>query len=627
MAGITYTLAPGWYNQLNLSTTIFWPSNALKVLITNTTRSPTLSEVIAKDNVGDPFIAVTQDGKGNVVYDGGFPKFLNYSLMVSGAYPASPPATFAALLPAHRYMHNAMKWVANKTKVNGGNKKILVVGNTDVSASYPLKGSHYTPAPNQSSADNGFVDVMRAIANVAGFQLTFYDLSDAGGTINLGLDNMDPYVAVIFIASQSPTGKNSSKITERFAKELSTYRELGNGVIIITDHTGGTYTNVDQALAEVNGIFAYDATKCAAYYGAFFSGDVDRTSVLVSNIRAQLIAAGGDGTHPLLNNLADDSSIFAGGSESIIKVEDYTASLKDPAQPVTYALSTANEYRYNVLVQLNDADRTIETQPLRYIIRNPSDLTMVTNKGVAIGSSFATNKPYLDTVLKYTGTDGSTLRGRITLNDNLIGYFQHIEGQPTKRFLLSGLDTTMPLQANQTLAYKVDTPFRFDITTNVALRDKIILNDASYQMATFIRGIGVSADYAQYTFASIKQELFDAGSKFYKEWNETVEYPIALDWEFMRWARRPWNKSTLGTMLSFVASDAADWTARKPNTGDYGDSAILADTGTVYTFDPLTTVWTLHPQTAAQLFGVGRTVKGRDGKIFRIAENGLTLVQ
>lgn len=610
------------------------------MLITNSVRAPALSEVIAKDNTGEPFIAVTQDGKGNVVYDGGFPKFTNISLQnPPGTWPTTLPSTFAGMSSSHKYLHNAIQWVSNKTKVNAGNKKVLIVGNSLVSDEYAIKGSYYHPVPGQGptggggdSGAGGFADVLNMVTSIAGYTPTFYDMNDAGGAsagnqINLGLSDLEPYALVIYIASYGATGKNKSRVSERFASELATYRELGNGVIIITDHSGGEFNSVDEALAINEGLFSYDGTKVSAYYGAYFSGNYDRTNVLVSDIRAQLIAAGGDGTHPLLNNLADNSYVFAGFSESMIKVEDYASSIKDPTKAVTYTMNTAQEYRYNVLVQLDDANRTILTQPLKYIIRNPSDLIMITEKGLAIGATYATNKTYFDTALRYSGTDGSTLTGRITLNDNLIGYFKHTEGELTQRYMLSGPFVTMPLTANANLAFKVETPFRFDVVTSVALRDPKIMNDASYQLATFIQAVGISADWSAYPYSDVKKELFDQSIKFFKEWDESVNYPIEFDWNFMRWARRPWNKITLGTMFAFVAQNDADWATRKPTTGQRGDAAIFVDSGKVMTFDDITTDWVLHPQTADQLFGLNRTVQARDNHIFKIGVGGkLTLI-
>lgn len=72
---------------------------------------PALSEYIAYDTLTppNPFIAVTQDGLGRVVYDGGFPKFYNQEL--PGTY-----TNFAQLPPQFKYLHNAINWVLNLIK-------------------------------------------------------------------------------------------------------------------------------------------------------------------------------------------------------------------------------------------------------------------------------------------------------------------------------------------------------------------------------------------------------------------------------------------------------------------------------------------------------------------------------
>ena len=121
MATITPNVPPGTY--MGPQTISFTFSGDITgVAVTKNVSPPSISKYIAYDTLSpaNPFIAVTEDGRGRVVYDGGFPKFYNLF------NPASP-ANFAALTPAGKYLYNALNWVANASKVAAGNKKVLII--------------------------------------------------------------------------------------------------------------------------------------------------------------------------------------------------------------------------------------------------------------------------------------------------------------------------------------------------------------------------------------------------------------------------------------------------------------------------------------------------------------------
>ncbi len=88
MANLSLSVAPGYYleaQQANwvLSSEVDFISFALNGA------QPALSKYIAYDTLtpANPFIAVTEDGNGRVVYDGGFPKFYNNSAPAAGLDP------------------------------------------------------------------------------------------------------------------------------------------------------------------------------------------------------------------------------------------------------------------------------------------------------------------------------------------------------------------------------------------------------------------------------------------------------------------------------------------------------------------------------------------------------------
>jgi hypothetical protein len=85
MADISFDVAEGFY--LNPFTARMILSGNVKNLQYSVNGAPpSISKYVAYDNLvpPNPFIAVTQDGNGNVVYDGGFPKFYNSNAPTAG---------------------------------------------------------------------------------------------------------------------------------------------------------------------------------------------------------------------------------------------------------------------------------------------------------------------------------------------------------------------------------------------------------------------------------------------------------------------------------------------------------------------------------------------------------------
>lgn len=75
---ITYSVAPGYYLD-PFTVNMILGANVESLQYSVNAGAPSISKYIAYDQLvpPNPFIAVTQDGRGNVVYDGGFPKFYN----------------------------------------------------------------------------------------------------------------------------------------------------------------------------------------------------------------------------------------------------------------------------------------------------------------------------------------------------------------------------------------------------------------------------------------------------------------------------------------------------------------------------------------------------------------------
>ena len=162
MATITPSVPTGYYMdhqtiQFNFS------SDIREVAVTQGNSPPSISKYIAYDTLNPPnaFLAVTEDGRGRVVYDGGFPKFYN-SASYNGA------TSFAGLNGSCKFLYNAIHWVKNAEKYAAGNRKILILGDCFNDS------AHYSV---ESVGGSGFRNTMTMVGNIAGMQVDFAPLS------------------------------------------------------------------------------------------------------------------------------------------------------------------------------------------------------------------------------------------------------------------------------------------------------------------------------------------------------------------------------------------------------------------------------------------------------------------
>lgn len=259
---------------------------------------PTLSEYVAYDtlNPPNPFIAVTQDSRGNVVYDGGFPKFYN-------VYAPAAGTAFAQLSASFKFLYNALNFVSNKAKVNAGNRNVLILGDVVAASNYPVK----------SDANTGFHTSFVNLFASAGYIPTFKDVSDYSGSLNPSAAELDAYCAVLVMSSAYGA---SGLFTAQAVQAIVAYREAGNGLILITDH-GEALADINQAANGAYAGFFRTVNQLAVNFGAFFTGNFDRTPINVGFLRATY------GDHPLYANMGNDEYISAGGSESKVTVTKY----------------------------------------------------------------------------------------------------------------------------------------------------------------------------------------------------------------------------------------------------------------------------------------------------------------
>lgn len=373
---ITPSVAPGnYYSPQTVS--FAFDSTVKEVAFTQGNYPPSLSKYIAYDtlNPPNPFIAVTEDGAGKVVYDGGFPKIYNNST-VGWNGVGTKPSTFAALSPAHRYIYNALQWIAHPGKA----KKLLVIGDraTSVDNNYLIKGA----------AGNGFGITLTNIATIAGFSIAFKDSDDYGGAsakLDCPLSELEQYAAVLFVSSRSGA---VPWITEQCVNNLVAYRESGHGIFMITDH--GYILNSINDVTNASAGFFKSANALASRFGAYFTGDYGRVPVNVGFLRRTY------GDHPLYNGMTDSDNVAAGGSESMVVVT--TTPMQSPTSIQSVTTTALGKSQYNLLASLNDGN-TYTAKFLYNVMpgmAKPFEL-VITNAGRAkINAALASGVPITD---------------------------------------------------------------------------------------------------------------------------------------------------------------------------------------------------------------------------------------
>lgn len=426
---VTLSQPPGHYLD---PITLDWNIGDDVAYISYTTNGaqPTVSKYIAYDTLTppNPFIAVTQDGRGNVVYDGGFPKFYNQH------FP-TPVASFAALTPAFKYLHNAIQFVANPTKVAAGQKKWLVLGDATTSTSYSVKGTN----------TNGFYTSFSNLATLMGYDVTFKDVTDYGGTLNSTLAELEGYALVLLMSSIS--AESAHLITTAAIANLIAYRENGNGLIVVTDH-GPVRTSLEDAVVDGAGFFGV-ANRLVVNFGAYFSGDYNRTPVNVGFLRNTY------GDHPLYNGLSDSENIQAGGSESRVVVVEYPTYTQATAP--TLSFTEAGRYTVSVLVVYNDG--RMSTHRFVYALIDGGIYDYVDDEGVAMEETPPTLNPFVSFNVDVQVTDTGTLRGGIFKNNKQVGTFEHVT-QPVLQWF-AGSGETVPVNTGDQIELRISTPFLY----------------------------------------------------------------------------------------------------------------------------------------------------------------------
>lgn len=310
----------------------------------------------------------------------------------------------AQLTASFKYLYNAINWTANSHKVAAGNRKILIMGDgsTSTGATYTVKGTDAS----------GFLTSFTNLCAAAGFTPTFKEPTDyAGGMLDPRSAELDQYACVLFMGSYNGVSA-AALITDGAVDDLVAYRAAGNGIIMITDD-GPNIASAAAAYPPPSTArqFFAGVNKLAVRFGAWFSGNFDRTPVNVGYLRTNY------GDHPLYAGMTNAENIFAGGSESVVILTPFTKYTKaNPPPPLNF---TNGRYVIQVTAKLKNGDA--ETYRVAFIIGNGS-LIKWTSDGVNEVSSVNTAwawTAWMNLVLDTAGL--GTLSGSIYLNNVKIG--------------------------------------------------------------------------------------------------------------------------------------------------------------------------------------------------------------
>lgn len=412
---------------------------------------PSMSKYIAYDNLTprNPFIAVTEDGRGRVVYDGGFPKFYN---------DYTPPinATFGQLSGSFKYLYNALQWVANSVKVAAGFNKFLVLGDANAGENYNVV----------DSGSNRFNTSLINILTIAGYGYTFKTRASYGGVLNPTLAELEQYCGIL-VMSSTYAMTNTDYITSSAVSDIATFRENGGGVILITDH-GPVLNNATEAANNKTGFFNV-ANQIALKFGAYFTGDYTRTPVNVGWIRANY------GDHPLYKMMSDSEDIVAGGSES--KVVVTSAPINPPASfpPVVVSKPGMTTLQY----LLTKTDGSVSSHKFVYSIASGEILYVKDGNALDITINELDYGNQISFNIRINGSQIGTIFGVIELNGIRVGDITWDSTNKTLVLFYTGGDRRRTLDGD-VYEIKIVSPFTYSKTITINKRDGRVANLLSY---------------------------------------------------------------------------------------------------------------------------------------------------
>ena len=319
---VTVDVAPGYYLE-NQTINVTFNEAVESVAINKDGTPPSISKLIAYDNLVPPrpFIAITEDGTGRVVYDGSFPKLYN--------------SQFDVTTGSRKYLFNAIEWIMDSNR----DRKILFLGDANSGESYSIKGT----------ASSGFITSINKIINTGGYTGSVVKTASdyTGNRLDARYSELAQYGAVFIVGS---TAAMPPRMTDRCRDDIVRYRESGGGLLLMSDsspHLPTIQDAINHGNTGAGGHYSGIINKVATRFGAWMTDLVNRPNVPVKYIRDNF------GDHPLYDGIGDNE-VLAGGSDSIVRV---TSDPVYPPDQVQSIYTTVLGYNViNIMVITRDGE-------------------------------------------------------------------------------------------------------------------------------------------------------------------------------------------------------------------------------------------------------------------------------
>lgn len=214
-----------------------------------------------------------------------------------------------------KYSANVLLWIANAAKISRGNRNILILGDSPLGGAYSILGTDGT----------GLQTSITKLCQAVGLTPTFKVPSNyTSGLLDPTAAELADYTCALVLSSKYT---KIGSFSENAINNLIGFRNDGNGLYVITDHGDGFINNIDEAYPMAYTGFYASANQLVKHFGAYFTGNWDRTSVGVGYIRSTY------GDHPLFATMTDTDKISAGASESQVNVAEYPTVTPTDVKP------------------------------------------------------------------------------------------------------------------------------------------------------------------------------------------------------------------------------------------------------------------------------------------------------
>lgn len=425
---------PGIFTGSNISVNISTTPDIELFAITTDGIPPVIAKYIAYDNLSpaNPFIATVEDGLGNILLDGGFPKWYNDNCNSSWA-------TYSELSPVFKYLYDAIDFISNKTKVNNLNKKILILGDQEQELNYSIKDG--------GSGRGGFKLSIDTICRIKGYQPTYKTPIDyIANKLDANYQELDQYCCVLFFSSN---WTNSKLITNECIQSLIAYRENKNGIFFITDHGDRVLSSISEAIDTDNFGFYRTANYVISNFGCYFSGNYNRSPVNVGFLRNTY------GNHILWEKLNDSDYIYAGGSESKVVVTNF------PTYRENYNFTITEDGYTTIKILIRYLTGSIQSVVYTYGKNIPESIYMLNYLNEPIleqhKSTFLRKQP-ANIKIEFD----SDVTGMLKFDSIPIGTFNYnkLINKTTKQFY-SGWSNNLTINSQHVLDVQILTPIQY----------------------------------------------------------------------------------------------------------------------------------------------------------------------